>query len=524
MGEPPSSRSGDGGDRLRRCVRDLAALNALPSMCVGRTPAEALDVLVDALPTALSCDLVYLALSGAPGQERGAFRGAPMSAAELAEIRAVTRIDADSADSQVFLSGGKLSCIEAEIPVGGERGRLVAGRASPLDPETDRVLARTAANVVGTVLETANVLEIARRKDDFLAMLGHELRNPLAAIVTAADLLKHHQVAARERDVIERHTNHLVRLVDDLLDISRVARGQVELRSEPVVLASVLQRAVEIATPLVARHRHDLFVGSAGDVAVQGDPVRLAQVFGNLLTNAAKFTPPGGRIEVLVEPAPDRVRVTVRDNGAGIAPDQLDRIFEPFVQADRARDVLRGGLGLGLAIVRSLVRRHGGSISAQSAGRGLGAAFAVELPTTTRAKTPLPVVRRLPAQARGGVRVLVVDDNQDLAELLSEALQVEGFQTAIAADGSGAIESWRSFSPHVGVLDVGLPDLDGYQVAQVLRAEHGKTATLIAVTGYGQPNDRVRAVRAGFDCHLVKPVDVDELVGLLDERVLSTKT
>jgi signal transduction histidine kinase len=500
-------------DRLRRCIRDLAALNALPSMCVGRTPGETLDVLIDALPSALSCDLVHLTLPGAPGQERGSFRGAPMESPQLAEIRAVTRIDADA---QLFLSGDMLWCTEAEIPIAGERGRLVAGRGSPLDPETDRVLVRTAASVVSTILESANVLEIARRKDDFLAMLGHELRNPLAAIVTASDLLRHHPDVARERDVIERHTNHLVRLVDDLLDISRVTRGYVELRSEPVSLAAVLQRAVEIATPLVTRSRHELHVASAGDVALQGDPVRLVQIFGNLLTNAAKFTPPGGRIDVLVDPVPERVRVTVRDNGVGIAPDQIERIFEPFVQADRARDVLRGGLGLGLSIVRSLVRRHGGWITAQSEGRGLGAAFVVELPTTTRLETPAPVARRFPGQARGDVRVLVVDDNQDLAELLSEALQSEGFQTAIANDGSGAIASWRSFAPHVCVLDVGLPDLDGYQVAQVLRAEHGKAATLIAVTGYGQPNDRVRAVRAGFDCHLVKPVDVDQLVDLLD--------
>jgi signal transduction histidine kinase len=522
---PPgaSISAGDGAERLRRCVRDLAALNALPAMCVGRTPGEALDLLIDALPTVLSCDLVYLGLPGEQGQERGSFRGAAMSPAEMDEIRTITKIDADGADAQLFLSAGKLSCMEAEIPVGAQRGRLVAGRGSPTDPETDRVLVRAAANLVGTIMETANVLETARRKDDFLAMLGHELRNPLAAIVTATELLKHHAVAARERDVIERHTNHVVRLVDDLLDISRVTRGHVELRSEHVSLASVLERAVEIAAPIVARHRHELHVASARDVGLQGDPVRLAQVFGNLLTNAAKFTPPGGRIDVQVQPLAGRVRIAVRDNGCGIAPDQLERIFEPFVQADRDRDVLRGGLGLGLAIVRSLVRRHGGTITAHSAGRGQGATFTVELPTTVRADTPKPVVRRPPAEARGGVRVLVVDDNLDLAELLSEALASEGFQTAIAHDGNGAIASWRTFAPHVGVLDVGLPDLDGYQVARVLRAEHGAAATLIAVTGYGQPTDRVRAAGAGFDCHLVKPVNVDELVVLLDQRVLSGK-
>ena len=515
-----SPPGGSDDDRLKRCIRDLAALNALPSLCVGRTPAEALDIVLDALPTALSCELVYLTLPGEP-HERGSFQRAPLSPAELTEIRSVMTSDADGSAAELFLSGGKLFCIEAEIPIGGERGRLLAGRRTPLDAETDRVQVRTAANVVGTILETANVLEIARRKDDFLAMLGHELRNPLAAIVTAVELQKHRRTGGREAEVIERHTDHLVRLVDDLLDISRLARGYVELRSETVSLASVLERAVEMASPLVARSRHVLEVEDAGGIVVQGDPVRLAQVFGNLLTNAAKFTPPEGRIEVLVHRASGRVRIDVRDNGAGIAPDQAERIFEPFVQADRARDVLRGGLGLGLAIVSSLVRRHGGSVAVHSDGRGQGATFTVELPTATGTQVPKPLRQPQTAESRGHLRVLVVDDNTDLAELLCEALQNEGFQTAVAHDGRAAINCWRAFLPHAGVLDVGLPDVDGYQLARTVRAEHGRGATLIAMTGYGQPADRQRATDAGFDLHLVKPVNVDELIGVLDERLVT---
>jgi CheY-like chemotaxis protein len=374
---------------------------------------------------------------------------------------------------------------------------------------------------VGSTLQSARLLEVARRKDDFLAMLGHELRNPLAPILTAVELLTRNPSAARERDVIERHTRHLARLVDDLLDISRVTRGHVELQNEQVALTPVLERAVELASPVMLRNRHALQLADADNVTLQGDPVRLAQIFGNLLTNAAKFTPPGGKIDLLIERSVGRVRITVRDNGIGIAPDQLGRIFEPFVQADRERDALAGGLGLGLAIVKNLVERHNGNITAHSEGRGLGAAFTVDLPTVAPVEAaPEPARPPLTSVARAGVRVLVVDDNVDIAELLSEALADEGFQTAVAHDGQAALKCWRSFTPHAAVLDVGLPDLDGYELARTLRAEHGTSATLIAATGYGQPKDRVRAADAGFDCHFVKPVSVQDLVLVLDQRLL----
>ncbi len=525
MASPPpgrsESKSEDGIERLQRCIRDLAALNALPSMCVGRTPDEALAIVLEALPTALTCDLVYLVLPGSPPAERGSFRGAPMAGSQLAEMTVMSATDADGSDAQVFLTGGTFFCLEAEIPIGAERGRLLAGRGAPLDPETDRVLVRAAANIVGAILDSAKVLEVARRKDDFLAMLGHELRNPLAPILTAVELMGRNPAAARERDVIERNTRHLARLVDDLLDISRAAHGNIELRREVVSLSSVLERAREIVAPLVTRNQHQLHVESAGDVVVQGDPVRLAQVFTNLLTNAVKFTPAAGKIDVLVERSPGRVRVTVRDNGCGIARDQLARIFEPFVQADRERDVLQGGLGLGLAIVRNLVQQHGGTISVESEGRERGAAFTVDLPTTTRIDPPREIARPRPSRARTDVRVLVVDDNVDVADLLSEALEDEGFQTSVAHDGQGALARWRTFLPHAGVLDVGMPGLDGYALAKALRAEHGRSATLIAATGYGKPTDRLRAADAGFDCYLVKPVSVHDLVVVLDERVVS---
>lgn len=518
MPSPPPSRLGDGEGRLQRCIRDLAALNALPSMCVGRSPDEALVIVLDALPTVLGCDLIYLKLPGSPPKERALLRGAALADAALAEVRTAAASDADGADAQLFLGPHKLWCLEAEVPIGTERGRLLAGRTAPLDPEIDRVLVRTAANIVGTTIESANVLEAARRKDDFLAMLGHELRDPLAPIITAVDILARNPSVAREQKIIDRHARHLARLVDDLLDISRVTRGNVELRREEVALASVLERAVEIASPLMARNRHDLQVAAAHDETLKGDPVRLAQIFSNLLTNAAKFTPPGGRVDVSVDAGPGRVRVTVRDNGRGIARDQLGRIFEPFVQTHSEP---AGGLGLGLAIVSNLVERHGGTIAVASEGLGRGASFTVELPTVR--PTASAPARREPRGVtdRGRVRVLLVDDNVDLAELLSEALQDEGFQTAIAHDGQAALERWRSFGPHAGVLDVGLPVLDGYELAKMLRSEHGSAPTLIAATGYGQHNDRLRGADAGFDCYLVKPVSPHELALMLDARVVS---
>lgn len=520
MESPPSDSGSDGPGRLERCIRDLAALNALPSLCIGRSPDEALAIVFDALPTALSSQFIYLSVPGPPARERASYDGVALDDVSLAELRATLAADATSARRLDFGRLGELWCVEAEIPVGAARGRLVVARSTRLDRDTDRVLVRSAANLVGTALEAAHVLEIARRKDDFLAMLGHELRNPLAPIATAVELLGRHPAANRERQIIERHTRHLARLVDDLLDISRVTHGHVELKAEPVALASVLERVVEMVTPLVARQRQILRVDLGEPTMLLGDPVRLTQVFSNLLTNATKFTPAGGHIDVTAQAAAARVRVTVRDNGRGIASDQLRRIFEPFVQADHEGDALRGGLGLGLAIVHHLVERHGGTISVESEGVGRGAAFIVELPTIAYVERTEEAPAAAPAVARSGFRVLVVDDNTDLAELLSEALAVEGFQTAVAHDAHGALAQWRDFEPHAAVLDLGLPELDGYELARRVRAEHGRTATLIAATGYGQQSDRLRSADAGFDFHFVKPISVRELVVALDERVM----
>ncbi|HKU38291.1 MAG TPA: hybrid sensor histidine kinase/response regulator, partial [Polyangiales bacterium] len=496
MAEPPPSSSGDGHVRLHRCIRDLAALNALPSMCVGRSPDEAFDIILDALPTALSCDLVYIEAPGPTRKECAVLHGARLTDAQTVELKSALATVAEGEAAHVERPAA-LHCMWVDLPMGRERGRLVTGRSTPFEVDTDRVLIRSAANLTGATLQGAHVLDSANRKDEFLAKLGHELRSPLAPILTAVELLNQHPAVARERDVIDRHTRHLARLVDDLLDISRVTRGFVELRSERVSLDSVLQRALEIVNPLVSRNRHTLRYATAPGVWLQGDHVRLAQVFGNLLTNAAKFTAPGGTIELSIASLGDRVRVSVRDNGRGIARDKLAHIFQPFVQADRDLDALRGGLGLGLAIVDDLVKRHGGTISVHSDGPARGSTFTVDLPTAAPpiepARTPAP---KAPT-ARNALRVLVVDDNVDLAELLSEALRREGFQTAVEYDARTALERWQSFVPHAAVLDVGLPEVDGYDLAKALRAEHGRGPLLIAATGYAQNTDRLRAADAG---------------------------
>jgi signal transduction histidine kinase/CheY-like chemotaxis protein len=513
-------------DRLKRYIRDLATLSALPAMCIGRTPDDTLDIVVDALPNALSCELVHLTLHD--GRVRASLRGAPVTGPALAALNQALTREPDDAGVIVLEGELRLWCLVVDVPIGAALGKLVVGKSLPLDLEIelDRVLVQSAANLAGTTLETANVLDAAKRKDEFLAVLGHELRNPLAPIVTAVELLAGRPEIAREREIIERHTRHLVRLVDDLLDITRVERGYIELRREAVALDVVLDSALELASHAIARYEHVLVRTPAPDVLLQGDSVRLAQVFGNILTNAAKFTPPRGRVELLTTRVGERVRVTVRDSGRGIARDELRRIFEPFVQLQRITDAARGGLGLGLAVVKMLVEQHGGSVVADSAGVGEGTAITVELPVLplspeyAKAVTaPLPVSgSSTPAREHRGIRVLIVDDNVDVADLLAEALTLEGFETATAYDVQSAIETFTAFAPHAGVFDVGLPDADGYELARRLRAQHGPGPTLIAATGYGQESDRRRAAAAGFDCHLVKPVRVEDIVRELNAR------
>ncbi len=362
--------------------------------------------------------------------------------------------------------------------------------------------------------------ELANRsKDEFLAMLGHELRNPLAPILTALSLVKMRTGPWPERElaVIERQVKHLVRLVDDLLDVSRITRGRVELKLERLALGDVVSRAVEMSLPLIEQRAHRLDVEVPPELALRGDALRLAQVVANLLNNAAKYTEKGGSIEVRGARVGPWVELRVRDRGIGITAAMLPRVFELFTQESQAIDRALGGLGLGLAIVKSLVTQHGGEVSAASEGAGLGSEFCVRLPALDEGSSaPGDEAVPEPAAATSALRVLVVDDNEDAADMLADALAAMGHEVRKAHDGPTALEVAAEQRPTVAVLDIGLPVMDGHELARRLRAMEGMAGVrLIAVTGYGQDADRRRTAEAGFDAHLVKPVDLDELATLV---------
>ncbi len=376
---------------------------------------------------------------------------------------------------------------------------------------SDQVLARHEVNQLREAAEGAN-----RAKDEFLAMLGHELRNPLSPILTALQLMKLRgdDSSERERTVIERQVNHLTRLVDDLLDVSRIARGKVELKEETVGMAEVVAKAIEMSSPLLEGRNHTLRVEvSKHGLLVQGDATRLSQVVSNLLTNAAKYTAPGGVITVSGVQHEAEVILRVRDTGIGIRSDILPRIFDTFVQERQAIDRSQGGLGLGLTIVRNLVERHGGSVAAFSEGPGQGAEFVVRLPRADTGRglagpPPRAAILEPSSASAGSMRILVVDDNEDNAEMLAEALKAKGYQTRVAYDAPAALRLAEEFMPVIAFLDIGLPVMDGYELAGRLRALPGLHGMrLIALTGYGQESDRQKSKAAGFNHHLVKPVD-----------------
>jgi signal transduction histidine kinase/ActR/RegA family two-component response regulator len=368
----------------------------------------------------------------------------------------------------------------------------------------------------------ARAVAADRRKDEFLAMLGHELRNPLAPILTALHLMRLRDASAhqRERGVIERQVQHLTRLVDDLLDVSRITRGQVAIRTAPLDLQEVIAKAVEMASPLLEARSHRLDVSLPEEsLRVQGDGARLSQALSNILNNAAKYTEASGEIHVRAAREKAEVVVRVRDSGMGISPEMLPRVFDLFAQEQRGLDRSQGGLGVGLTIVRSLVEMHGGKVTASSGGAGRGSEFEIRLPALEEApaeaegNSPRPAA---PALERRGTRVLIVDDNVDAASVLADALWHVGYSTAVAHDGPTGLETARSFQPSVVLLDIGLPVMDGYELASRLRSEAASAAlSLVAITGYGQSADKARVTLAGFDEHLVKPVEVDMVLEVL---------
>jgi len=373
----------------------------------------------------------------------------------------------------------------------------------------------------------AELSESDRRKSEFLAMLAHELRNPLAPIRNMLQVLKlkgdDQNAVSSASQVIERQVGQMVRLVDDLLDVSRVSRGKIELRKERIGLASIIRQAEEAASPHCQSMNHELTVTlPSRPVEVDGDPVRLIQVVTNLLTNASKFTDAGGRIWLSVEGVGEQAVIRVRDNGIGINADNLPRLFQIFMQADTSLDRPAAGLGLGLALVKNLVEMHSGTVEVHSEGIGRGSEFVVRLPLLPDApiaETPEPVstaATENAAKPSSAKRILVVDDNRDSADSMAMILQIDGYATHTAYDGLQALEVAASFRPDVVLLDIGLPGLNGYEACRRIREQaSGRPLQLVALTGWGQDEDRKKTAEAGFDVHLVKPVDYDQLLKLL---------
>ena len=421
------------------------------------------------------------------------------------------------------------STVHAEQVAVSARGELRAAQAYAREAETlARALDRARAEIEGGLrqlegqthaLQAARTRaeEATRAKDEFLAMLGHELRNPLSPILTALQLMRLKNQTSRELEVIERQVANLMRLVDDLLDVSRITRGKIELRTRAIEVAEVAARAIETASPALERKQQRLHIEiPTSGLVIHADPARVAQVIANLLTNASKYSNEGTVITLSAGADAGNAVIRVRDEGIGIAPDMLERVFELFAQHPQALDRSAGGLGLGLAIVRSLVQMHSGRVWATSDGLGRGSEFFVELPLAAGVSSGAAVADALgeALPPASGERILIVDDNDDAAALLHEALAALGYEVRTAADGPTALKIAQDFAPAIAVLDIGLPVMDGYELARHLRARGD--IRLVAVTGYGQRSDRERSRASGFDAHLVKPIALDELAMVLD--------
>ncbi|MEC4722299.1 PAS domain S-box protein [Noviherbaspirillum sp. CPCC 100848] len=422
-------------------------------------------------------------------------RGEP-SAGDIIEIEPF----GDHGDRRIILTSG--------APVRNVAGEVVGGVIAQIDV-TDRVRAEEALR------------QSDRRKDEFLAMLAHELRNPLAPIASAAELLRlartDEERVRRTSEVISRQVEHITGLVDDLLDVSRVTRGLISLDLATLNMADIIADAVEQVTPLIESRRHRLAIQLPEEPAyVQGDNKRLVQVLTNLLNNAAKYTPEGGDIAIGMELGGNEVTITVRDNGIGMSPELRKQAFELFAQAERSSDRSQGGLGIGLALVRSLLNLHGGRVTADSAGLGRGSLFTIRLPQAPSAAAKLEPVSGPAIPASGQLRVLIVDDNVDAATMLGMFVETGGHEVFICNRPESGLERAQQVAPHICFIDIGLPGMDGYEMARRLRQLPGAGGpVLVALTGYGQPQDRVAARDAGFDHHFVKPMDMRQLSMLL---------
>lgn len=527
MTEPASDRLNRGdGDRN---IRDLMGLLALPALWAGRDGQTILQITIEAaeriVPMRFAMANVQL-LPDTPRHHVLRLDGEYIYESERSDWEAVvgeweqTRLP-DGRVHQLSTPLGPMRVVRLSMGYGTVGGAIWFGCDSGDFPKAPHLaFLSAAASLATTGVQTARVdyerEQASRAKDEFLAMLGHELRNPLAPIITVMDLLRLRskgEELPREHLIIERQAKHLSRLLDDLLDATRIIRGKVELKPEPLDLTGLVTRAIEAAGSLFDERGHTLKVAlPERAVWVFGDPTRLMQVFANLLSNAAKYTDRGGRVEIKMDASERQVKVTVQDNGSGISPALYPKLFKIFEQGTATIDRAKGGLGIGLALVKTFVELHQGSVTAHSEGIGCGSTFKVTLPLLSQ-PDERPAVLDIAAEATGpSARILVVDDNIDALESLRDYLAHQGHDVMAISEPLQAVRTAEQFRPTIAVLDIGLPGMDGYALAQALRRSFpADQLRLVALTGYGQTKDFERSKDAGFDTHLVKPVSLEAL-------------
>jgi PAS domain S-box-containing protein len=550
----------DVSDRVRAHQElefQVSALTKLHQLTLELTGVGELGAMLEAiLRTAAGLHGIergLLLLPGPQGGELEVVASIGMDEAALSRLRRVAPVPGLGVAARAFAGGERVVVEDTETdarfplyrdlgraagfravhstPIANRAGRVIGAisvhfpeprRPTRLEVQLAEMCARYAADTIEAARAQSALRDADRRKDEFLATLAHELRNPLAPIHSGLQLLSlappGSAAAEQARRIMERQTRHLVRLVDDLLEVARIRTGKLDIRREPVELAAVLGSAVEASRPLIEAAGHALTIDLPPEpVLLDADPVRLAQVMANLLNNAAKYTDPGGAIGLAARREGGEVHVSVRDNGVGIEPAMLERVFDLFVQSGAARPRVQGGLGIGLTLARTLVELHGGTIEARSAGRCKGSEFTVRLPVPcTRPGAGEPAAQAcLPSTPSR--RVLVVDDNVDAAESLGMLLKAMGHVVDVVNDGAAALEAAHAARPELVLLDLTMPDMDGTTVAQRLRADPCCAGMrIVALTGHGRDDDRRRSREAGFDDHVVKPVAPERLRALLE--------